>query len=91
MKSDAPVRTDESLMIPTTVAQKDEVEQSEEVGWIAESLQQGTQSGCNAQKGQNPKQGEIGDEEKQKEIRDSFVTEEVQNHVQNPGKPEPLF
>jgi hypothetical protein len=61
------------------------------VGWIAESLQQGTQSDCNAQKGQNPKQGEIGDEEKQKEIRDSFVTEEVQNHVQNPGKPEPLL
>ena len=30
-------------------------------------------------------------EEKKKEIRDLFVTEEVQNHVQNPGEPEPLL
>jgi hypothetical protein len=41
--------------------------------------------------GQNPKQVEIDNEEKEEEIRDSFVTEKVQNHVQNPGEPEPLL
>jgi hypothetical protein len=40
---------------------------------------------------QFPKQVEIDHEEKEKEIRDSFVTEEVQIHVQNPGEPEPLL
>jgi hypothetical protein len=36
-------------MILTTVVQKDEVEESEEVGRIAENLQPGIQSGCDAQ------------------------------------------
>ena len=35
-------------------------------------------------------QKEIDNEEKEKEIRDPFVTEEIQNPVQNPGEPEPL-
>ena len=47
------------------------------MGGIAENLQLGIQSDCDAQVVRFPKQVEIDNEEKEKEIRDSFVTEEV--------------
>jgi hypothetical protein len=47
------------------------------VGGIAENLQPGIQSGCDAQVARFPKQVEIDNEEKEKEIRDLFVTKKV--------------
>ena len=48
-KSDVPARNAESWMILTTVVQKDEVDQSEEVDGIAENPQLGIRSGFDAQ------------------------------------------